>query len=170
MVPTAKSIAWLYTRTGIPSSDASYSQLQSAAAAFGVELLLLSATSVGDFEGIFRTLVDRHIGAVSVGSDAVLNNNRERLIALAAQHGIPAIYHIRECVTAGGLASYGTRYSEAFRQVGDYVGRVLNGEWPENLPVQQITKIELVINMGAAKALGLSIPPTLFATADEVIE
>jgi putative tryptophan/tyrosine transport system substrate-binding protein len=96
--------------------------------------------------------------------------NRERLVGLAAQHNIPAAYPIREFAAAGGLLSYGPNYAEAYRQVGDYLGRVLNGEKPENLPVQQVTKLELVINMKTAKALGLTVPLSLLGRADEIIE
>ena len=96
--------------------------------------------------------------------------NRERLVGLAAQHNLPAVYPIREFAEAGGLASYGPNYAEARRQVGDYLGRVLNGEKPENLPVQQVTKFELVINLKTAKALGMTVPQALLARADEVIE
>ncbi len=108
--------------------------------------------------------------AVLVSADALMFQNRAALVRLAAPHTLPAAYPIREFVAGGGLMSYGTNYSEAYRQVGDYVGRVLNGEKPENLPVQRVTRLELVINIKTARALGLAIPPTLLARADEAIE
>jgi putative tryptophan/tyrosine transport system substrate-binding protein len=108
--------------------------------------------------------------AILLSADALVIRNRERLVGLAAQHNIPAGYPIREFAAAGGLLSYGPNYAEAYRQVGDYLGRVLNGEKPENLPVQQVTKLELVINMKTAKALGLTVPLSLLGRADEVIE
>jgi ABC-type uncharacterized transport system substrate-binding protein len=105
-----------------------------------------------------------------LSADSLILQNREALVDLAARHKIPTIYPIREFAARGGLVSYGTNYPEAYGQVGDYLGRVLNGEKPENLPVRQITKLEFVINMKTAKTLGLTIPPTLLARADEVIE
>ena len=108
--------------------------------------------------------------AVLVSADALMFQNRATLVRLAARHMLPAAYPIREFVAGGGLMSYGTNYSEAYRQVGDYVGRVLNGDKPENLPVQRVTKLELVINITTAKSLGLTVPLALVARADELIE
>ena len=108
--------------------------------------------------------------ALLISADALMLRNRESLVGLTAQHRIPALYPIREFAADGGLVSYGPNYAEARRQVGDYLGRVLNGERPENLPVQQVTKFELVINMKTAKALGLGVPTSLLGRADEVIE
>ena len=170
LVPAAKTIALLYTQTGITSGDISYKNLQRTAEALGVKLLLFSVSSTGDLDESFARAEGADAGALLVNSEAVFQNNRELVIALAARHKIPAIYPIREFAAAGGLMSYGTNYTDAYRQVGDYVGRVLRGEKPEDLPVQQVTKIELVINTKTAKALGLTVPLALLGRADEVIE
>jgi putative tryptophan/tyrosine transport system substrate-binding protein len=113
---------------------------------------------------------DAGAGALIVNSDAVFQNNRQKVIALAARHKLPAMYSIPEFAADGGLIGYGTNYTDAYRQVGDFVGRVLKGERPENLPVQQVTKIELAINTKTAKSLGLAVPLALLGRADEVIE
>ena len=130
----------------------------------------IEASGPDDFEGAFATMASARLGALFLSADALVIRNRERLVGLAARHNIPAAYPIREFAAAGGLLSYGPNYAEAYRQVGDYVGRVLNGEKPENLPVQQVAKLELVINMKTAKALGLTVPLSLLGRADEVIE
>jgi putative ABC transport system substrate-binding protein len=122
------------------------------------------------FEETFEALVRERVDAVMVGGDAVFTNNRDQFVALAARHRIPAIYPIREFSEAGGLLSYGTNYPDAYRQVGLYAGRVLKGDKPADLPVQQVTKFELVIILKPAKALGLVAASTLLARADEVIE
>ena len=144
--------------------------MQSAANALGVELLFVEASRPDDFEGAFAKIVGAQADAVLVGGGAFFFSNQATLVDLAARHKIPAVYPIKAFAARGGLASYGTNYPEAYRQVGDYIGRVLNGERPENLPVQQVTTLELVINMNTAKALGLAVPPSLLARADEVTE
>jgi ABC-type uncharacterized transport system substrate-binding protein len=171
LVPTAKSIGFLYSRTSIVSGyDRILKDLELAADALDVKLLLVEARGPDNFEGAFATMASARSDALLLSPDAVLIRNRERLVGLAAQHNIPAVYPIREFAEAGGLMSYGPNYAEARQHVGDYLGRVLNGEKPENLPVQQVTKVELVINMKTAKTLGLSVPMSLLGRADEVIE
>ena len=171
LVPRAKSIAVLHSSSNlVPGYDGLRKAMQSAADTLGVELLFVEASRPDDFEGAFAKIVGSHADAVLVGGDAFLFSNQATLVDLAARHKIPAVYPIKAFAARGGLASYGTNYPEAYRQVGDYIGRVLNGERPENLPVQQVTTLELVINMKTVKLLGLAVPPSLLARADEVIE
>jgi putative ABC transport system substrate-binding protein len=171
LLPTAKSIGYIYSPSKLVSGyDRLLKPLESAAEALGVKLLFVDAQRVDDFEGAFATIASARSDALMLSADTLMFRNREALVDLAARHKIPASYPIREFAASGGLVSYGTNYPEAYRQVGEYLGRVLNGEKPENLPVRQVTKLELVINMKTAKALGLAIPPTLLARADEVIE
>jgi len=169
LVPNAATIAVLiYPNT--PNTEAERKDVQAAAQAIGQQLIILDVSSDHDIDTAFATLVQRGAGAVLAGSSAFMVSHRERLIAQAARHALPAIYHLREFVTAGGLMSYGASLADAYRQVGIYAGRILKGEKPGELPVMQSTKFEFVINLETAKALGLSVPPTLLATADEVIE
>jgi len=170
LVPTAKTIAFLYTRTGITSEDTAHKSEQQAAESLGVKMLLFNVNSLSDLDESFARAGAAGAGALVVNSDAVFQNNRQKVIALAARHKLPAMYSIAEYVVDGGLISYGTNYADAYRQVGDFVGRVLKGERPENLPVQQVTKIELAINTKTAKSLGLAVPLALLGRADEVIE
>ncbi len=169
LVPNATTIAVLvYPNT--PNTEAERKDIQAAAQAIGQQLIILDVGSDHDIDTAFATLVQRGAGAVLAGSSAFMVSHRERLIAQAARHALPAIYHLREFVTAGGLMSYGASLADAYRQAGIYAGRILKGEKPGDLPVMQSTKFEFVINLKTAKALGLSVPPTLLATADEVIE
>jgi putative tryptophan/tyrosine transport system substrate-binding protein len=141
-----------------------------AAQALGQQLIVAPVTSEGEFDGAFKSIVERGAKSLLVGTGPLLTSNRGRIVALASRLAIPAIYALREFVEAGGLMSYGASLVDAYRQAGIYAGRVLKGEKPGDLPVMQSTKFELILNLKAAKALGLSIPPTLLATADEVIE
>jgi len=171
LVPGAKSVAVLLSSTNlVPGYDRILKDMQSAADALGVQLLFVEVNRSDDLEGAFTKIADARAEALFVSADSFMFSNRVALVDLAARHKVPAAYPIREFAVRGGLASYGTDYPEAFRQVGDYLARVLTGEKPENLPVQQVTKLQLVINTKTAKALGLAIPPTLLARADEVIE
>jgi putative ABC transport system substrate-binding protein len=168
IVPAATSIAVLLDPT--PASEARRRELQLAARVLGVDLRFLNASVESEFEPDFTTAVQRQIGALLIVSTPFFYIQRDKLIALAARHAIPAMYWSREFPAVGGLMSYGTSRTDAFRIAGAYTGRILKGEKPADLPVQQATKLELVINLKTAKALGLTIPETLLATADEVIQ
>jgi ABC-type uncharacterized transport system substrate-binding protein len=141
-----------------------------AARTLGLEVTVARASSEGEIETAFESFVQHHADAVVVGADGYFTSRREQIIALAARHGLPAIYALREFVEAGGLMSYGTDVDDAYRQAGIYTGRILKGDKPSDLPVVQSTKFELVINLKTAKTLGLTVPMTLQAAADAVIE
>jgi putative ABC transport system substrate-binding protein len=168
-VPKAAVLAFLVNPTH-PNAEAATRDAQAAAHALGRELRVLTADSERAIETAFAAMVQQRVGALSVSRDPLFSDQREQLAALAARHVIPAIYDRREFPAAGGLMSYGTNDAEASRQGGVYVGRILKGEKPADLPVQQATKFEFVINLKTAKALGLEIPPGVLAIADEVIE
>jgi putative tryptophan/tyrosine transport system substrate-binding protein len=169
LVPTASTIAALLNPKS-PNFTNQSRDMQSAARTNGYEIQLLTASSEGEIDVAFAAVSQQQIAALSVGADPFFANRREQLVALAARYRIPAIYEWREIAAAGGLVSYGISITGAYRQSAMYVGRVLKGEKSANLPVLQPTKFELVINLKTAKALGLTIPATLLATADEVIE
>jgi putative ABC transport system substrate-binding protein len=169
LVPTAATIAML---VGTQTLEARVEQrdVELAAQALGQQLIVAPVTSAEELDGAFTAIVERGAKALVVGAGAFLTSNRAQIVALAARHAIPGIYPLREFVEVGGLMSYGASIVEANRQAGIYAGRILKGEKPADLPVMQSTKFELVINRKAARALGLSIPPTLLAVTDEMIE
>jgi putative ABC transport system substrate-binding protein len=144
--------------------------VQEAARQIGRRLLVQAAAADVELDLAFATVVQQKASAVIIGADPFFDTRRDRITALAARHGIPAMYHVREFAVTGGLMSYGTNLPSIYRQVGGYVARVLKGEKPADLPVLQPTSFELVLNLRTAKALGLDVPPMLLARADEVIE
>jgi putative ABC transport system substrate-binding protein len=168
-VPTAVVLGLLVNPTN-PNAQADTGDLQAAAQGLGRRLQVLTAGTERELETAFAAAVEQKVGALFINIDSFLFARREQITALAARHQIPTIHPFREYVAAGGLMSYGASVVDAWRQSGIYVGRILKGSKPADLPVLQPTKFELVINMKAAKALGLEIPPTLLARADEVIE
>ena len=168
-VPAAKTIAVL-VNPGNPNVESQLRDVREAAQRMGVEVIAFNANAEGEFEGIFATMEKRQAGALLVAGDPFFNSRRAHLIALAAQHRVPAIYEWREFALDGGLMSYGTVLTDAYGQAGTYAGRILNGEKPGDLPVVLPTKYQFVINLKTAKALGLEFSPTLSARADEVIE
>jgi len=170
LVPKATTIAVLIN-PNTTETEAERRDVQAAAQAIGRQFIILDVSSDRDIDLAFATFAQRGAGALLIGSGGFLNSSkRERLVALAARHRLPAVYAVREAVVAGGLMSYGPSVTDAYRQVGVYTGRILKGEKPADLPVMQSTKFEFVLNLKTAKALGLEVPPTLLALADEVIE
>jgi putative ABC transport system substrate-binding protein len=169
IVPSATIIAMLVNPNN-PVNEAERRDVQAAAQAMGQELVILDVTSERDIEPAFATFVQRRAGALLIGTGGFLHSNRERIVALAVRNALPASHSQREGVVAGGLMSYGTSITDAYRHVGIYVGRILNGEKPAELPVLQPTKFEFVLNLRTAKTLGLDVPDKLLALADEVIE
>jgi putative ABC transport system substrate-binding protein len=153
-----------------PDIQSRIADLKTAARKLGLQLVAVNARTDGDLEAAFSTLSQQRVGAVMFGDSVFYTSRMEQLAALAARHALPAIYAYREFALAGGLMSYGGSIGYHYHQVGIYTGRILKGDKPADLPVQQATKLELIINLKTAKALGLTIPETLLATADEVIQ
>jgi putative tryptophan/tyrosine transport system substrate-binding protein len=169
LVPAATVIALLINPTN-PNAENLLRDHQAAARTFGIQLHVLRASNESEIDVIFSTLGQLGAEALGIGADTFFISRSKQLAALALRHALPAIFQYPEFAAAGGLMSYGGSLTDAYRQVGVYTGRILKGEKPADLPVQQSTKAELIINLKTAKALGLSVPPTLLARADEVIE
>jgi putative ABC transport system substrate-binding protein len=169
LVPAAAVIAFLVNPNN-PRTEFDTQDMEAAARGLRQQIVILKAGSDRDLDAVFATFAERSIGGLLVGNDPFFNSRPAQLAALAARHAIPAIYGLREYAVAGGLTSYGTNLTESYRQAGIYAARILSGEKPADLPIQQPTKFEPVINLKTAKALGLDVPDKLLAIADEVIE
>jgi ABC-type uncharacterized transport system substrate-binding protein len=169
LVPGNSAVALLLNPKDM-GAELQKQDVQAAAQALGRRLLVLYARGETDFETNFDTLKREEVGALVVENDPFFDSQREKIMSLAARYAIPAIYHIREFPAAGGLMSYGASLADAYRQVGNYTGRILKGEKAGDLPVVQPTKFELVINLKTAKSLGLTVPPSFLARVDEVVE
>jgi putative ABC transport system substrate-binding protein len=170
LVPGAARVAALVNPTDATSTESTLRDVAAAARAIGLQIEVLRASTSGEINAAFEAVARTRPDALFVGSDAIFNSRRVQLALLAAAHAVPATYAQREFVTAGGLMSYGPNQADTYRQVGTYVGRILKGARPADLPVVQSSKFELVINAQTARMLGLTVPPTLLARADEVIE
>jgi putative tryptophan/tyrosine transport system substrate-binding protein len=169
LIPTASTIALLVNPTNVLSKSET-KDVQDAARLLGLHLHVLNASTEGQIDVAFAALVELRATALVVSVDTFLNNSRGQIVALAARYAVPAVYGVRDYVNAGGLMSYGTDLIDVYRQQGIYAGRILKGARPADLPIQQVTKVALVINLKTAKALGLTFPITLLGRADEVIE
>jgi putative ABC transport system substrate-binding protein len=169
LVPTV-TIGLLVNPAAGSFAETISSDLQLAARKLGLQFHMLYASAERDFDAVFATLAQLRVGGLVIGSDPFFNSRSEQLAVLAIRHGMPAVYQYREFAAAGGLMSYGGSLTDMYRQVGVHTGRILKGEKPADLPVQQTTKVELIINLKTAKALGIEVPATLLARADEVIE
>ena len=169
VVPTATTMALLINPSSPAVAESTTKEVQAAARTLGLNLQVVHASTELDFDTVFATLIQR-AGGLVISPDAFFTARAEQLAALALRHRVPAIYQYPEFTAAGGLMSYGGSLTDLYRQAGVYVGQILKGEKPADMPVQQITKVELIINLKTARALGLTIPPMLLARADEVIE
>ena len=170
LVPKAVRIAVLINPANAPVAETTLQEMPEAARAIGLQIQVLNASTSREIEAAFVTLVHDRADALFVAPDGLFSNRRVQFATLAAAHRIPAAYHLREFVEAGGLMSYGTDFLDSWHQVGVYTGQILKGAKPADLPVWQSTKFEFVINLQTARAIGLAVPPTLLARADEVIE
>jgi ABC-type uncharacterized transport system substrate-binding protein len=169
LVPSAAVMGFVVNPSN-PTSESQISDVQAAARAHGIELLILNAGSERDIDAAFTSFVQKRANAIILGADGFFLSRRDQLVGLAARYGLPAMYYLREFTDIGGLISYGASITDAYRLTGGYVGRILKGEQPADLPVQQTVKFELAVNLKTAKALGLTVPLTLQAAADEVLE
>jgi putative tryptophan/tyrosine transport system substrate-binding protein len=169
LVPKATTIA-LLIRPNTPETEAERRDMMAAAKVTGQQLVTFDATSEREIESAFATASDRGAGALMVGSGPYFNSQREYIVSMAARYELPTMHQTRQAIETGGLISYSTSMTDAYRQAGIYAARILKGEKPADLPVMQPTKFELVINLKTAKALGVTVPPSLLATADEVVE
>jgi putative ABC transport system substrate-binding protein len=169
LIPTA-TIIGLLLNPNDPRAETQSGDMQEAAHALGLQIHIVNASTEGEIDSAFATLARLRAGALIVGTGEFFNSRPEQLAELAARHAMPAFYQLRQFAAAGGLISYGTSITDAYRQAGVYTGRILKGEKPADLPVLRPTKFELIINLKTAKALGLTIPPGVLAIADEVIE
>jgi putative tryptophan/tyrosine transport system substrate-binding protein len=170
IVPKANSIAFLANLSNPGVVEGELKELQPAANRMGVRLLVLNVSKSSEFEGAFATLVGEGAGALLVSTDPLFYVNSDQIIELAARHHMPAVYGYSENATAGGLMSYNSVYSKGYFTVGTYIGRILKGEKPADLPVEQVSVFEFAVNLKTAKALGIDIPELLLATADVVIQ
>jgi putative ABC transport system substrate-binding protein len=170
LVPAATRVAVLVNPADGTNTESTLRDVEPAARAMGLQIQVLNASTSREIDAAFATLVRERPDALFVGNDAFFNARRVQLVLLAGRHGLPAIYWDREFAEAGGLMTYGSNIVDVYRQIGVYAGRILKGAKPADLPVVQSTKFELVINAQTARMLGLTVPPTLLATADEVIE
>jgi len=169
LVPTAKIVATL-VNPDTPAAETQSAELLAAAGALGLKLHVLHANTERDFDTVFATLLQLGAGGLVVGNDTFFSTRSEQLATLALRHAVPAIFQYRQFVEAGGLMSYGGNLTDNYRLTGVYTGRILKGEKPADLPVMQSTKVELIINLKTARALGLTVPLSLLGRADEVIE
>jgi putative tryptophan/tyrosine transport system substrate-binding protein len=170
VVPQASSIAVLINPTSPTLTKTTIEDAQTAAHSVGFDLHILKASTESDLDAVFANVTQLRAGGLVIGTDAFFSSRLEQLAALSVRHAVPTVYHFREFAAAGGLIAYGGSLAEAFRGLGVYTGRILKGEKPADLPVQQVTKVELYINLKTAKALGLNIPLPLLGGANEVIE
>ena len=169
LVPSAKVIGVLINPRN-PTSQSQTADVQAAARAHGIELMIENASSDRDIDAAFTSFVQHHVNAVIMGADSLFLSRREQLVELAARHALPTIYYLREFADIGGLVTYGASISDAYRLAGGFAGRILKGEKPADLPVEQAVKFEFAVNLKTARALGLTVPLIMQMTADEVIE
>ena len=170
LVPTANVVGLLVNPTNPNLAEPTTKNLHAAARTLGLQLHVLHASTERDFDTVFATLVQLRAGALVIGADPFFSSRLEQLASLTVRHAVPTVYQTREFTAAGGLMSYGANFTDTFRAAGVYTGRILKGDKPADLPVQQTTKVELFLNLRTAKVLGLEVPRTLVARADEVIE